>query len=467
MRENTKNKLLFASLFFVVIVLLLLPLSIRKLNDDPIIAGSEFYYDLRVSKDISKNVFWDSLEDRIHKASLFYYINSMVIYLMGAEATIFLSLMLGLISFILFYNIMKFFFKEKEILIIASLMFILSPIFIYLFVNFSVSSLATTLSLVFIYFYIKKSYWSILFLMLISMTDFSFLLVNIVLMVTYYFYDKKTKLLLLNIILSFISLLVFAYFHKGFFLFNNLFLEASFNNFFTSLGAVVGIAFFYLFLGIIGFFTVWKRKKEFFYMLISMTIIFIFSLFNSTGRIFLNIYLSLFAGLVITFLLKRKWALYIIKRFTLLLIFCGIIFSTAVYIDQVVDSEPKQDIVQILQVLKPFDQGVVFSHEKYGSFIEYYAIKKTFIDEHSIDYDSYVDLKYVSEEIFFSRNLEKTKNLLNQQGIKYIIITPEMKKGLVWKREGEGLLFLLENSNSFSKLKSTKGIELWILNTFS
>ncbi|MFH1770912.1 MAG: hypothetical protein ABH828_05150 [archaeon] len=467
MNKYLRNKLLFVSLFFIVLIVLLLPSGIRKLNHDPLVADGEFYYDLRVSKDLSKNILWDSFEDRIHKASLFYYVNSVAIYLIGTEATIFISLMLGLLSFILFYNIIKLFFEEKETLIMASSLFILSPIFIYLFVKFSIASLATVLSLTFIYFYIKKSYWSVPFLILISITDFSFFLVNIVLMMVYYLYDRKTKLFLLNIILSLISLMVFVYVHRGFFLFKNLFLEASFGNFFTSFGAVVGISFFYLFLGIIGLFTVWKRKKEFVYMIISMIIILIFSFFNSTGRIFLNMYLSIFAGLVITFLLKRRWALYIIKRFTLLLIFCVVIFSTTVYIDQLVNSEPKQDIVQTLQVLKSFDKGVVFSHEKYGSFIEYYANKNSFVDEQSMNYNSYSHLKNISEEIFLSRNLEHTKYLLNEENIKYIIITPEMKKGLVWKREGEGLIFLLENSNSFSKLKSVNGVELWVINSFS
>ena len=37
---------------------------------------------------------------------------------------------------------------------------------------------------------------------------------------------------------------------------------------------------------------------------------------------------------------------YDIKKFTLLLIFCGIIFSTSLYVDQIIKSEPKKDLIE-------------------------------------------------------------------------------------------------------------------------
>ena len=67
----------------------------------------------------------------------------------------------------------------------------------------------------------------------------------------------------------------------------------------------------------------------------------------------------------------------------------------------------------------------------------------------------------VEDSIFQSRDLFQTLSLLRKYSIDYIWITPEMKAGLVWNREGEGLLFLFENSETFKKVYSEEGYEIW------
>ena len=74
-----------------------------------------------------------------------------------------------------------------------------------------------------------------------------------------------------------------------------------------------------------------------------------------------------------------------------------------------------------------------------------------------------VNKRYLdSQEIFTSRNLEKTKNILGGYNLSYIYITPEMKQGLVWNYEEDGLLFVLKFSpESFEKIYDKDGIEIW------
>jgi len=54
-----------------------------------------------------------------------------------------------------------------------------------------------------------------------------------------------------------------------------------------------------------------------------------------------------------------------------------------------------------------------------------------------------------------------TFTLLRSYNIRYIWITPEMRSGLVWNKDDEGLLFLLKNSETFKKVYSTYGYEIW------
>ncbi|MBC8501423.1 MAG: hypothetical protein H8D38_06700 [DPANN group archaeon] len=460
MKKKLKIRIEIISLFTFAIILLLIPFFIRFFNNEVLFTGGEFYYDLRTSRDLSNDIYWDSLENRLHKTSLFHYFLSFSTSFTETKYII-VSLAFGVLSLFMFFMIIKHFFENRDVVIVSSFLFVLSPVFVYLFTSLNTYSLATLLSLFFIYFFINKNYWSVPFLMLVSITDFSFFLIDVILIIFYYFYTRERMFFLGNLISAIISFLLFSYYHKGFRIFENLFSSPSFIVFFTSFGAEVGIAFFYLFLGLIGFFTIWKRRREYIYFLVSIIAVLLFSLFNEAGRIFLNFYLCLLAGIIVLFLIRRKWAIITIKKFTLLLIFCGIIFSTSLYIDQIIKSEPKNELIESLSYLKNQESGVVLSHQSYGYFIEYFSDKQSYLDDSSVDYSNYFPLKDVEQKIFYSRNLETTQSLLEENGIEYILVTSEMKKGIVWKRESEGLLFLLENSLVFEKIHSTKGIEVW------
>jgi hypothetical protein len=65
-------------------------------------------------------------------------------------------------------------------------------------------------------------------------------------------------------------------------------------------------------------------------------------------------------------------------------------------------------------------------------------------------------------KLFYSRDLTKVLNIFNEFKISYIFITPEMKNGLVWSKDNEGLLYLLNtNPNHFSLIYNNNGFEIW------
>ena len=63
--------------------------------------------------------------------------------------------------------------------------------------------------------------------------------------------------------------------------------------------------------------------------------------------------------------------------------------------------------------------------------------------------------------LFDIRRENKAMQFIDKYKIQYFLITPEMKELLVWQREDQGLLFLLENSENFKKLYQDQGIEVW------
>ena len=106
--------------------------------------------------------------------------------------------------------------------------------------------------------------------------------------------------------------------------------------------------------------------------------------------------------------------------------------------------QPDNNIKKSLVWLNEYSDSneVVLSHYSKGSFIEYWAELPVVMDS-VFEYAPELNERYNdSTRIFNSRSLKETKKLLDKYKIKYIWIDPEMKNGLVWLEDKEGLLFL-------------------------
>ena len=107
-------------------------------------------------------------------------------------------------------------------------------------------------------------------------------------------------------------------------------------------------------------------------------------------------------------------------------------------------------------------RNVILSHEKYGIYINAISKRKSFVDINHA-YAPRLDLRlYYLDKIFHSRDLTMMLNTFNEFKITYILITPEMKNGLVWNTDNEGLLFLLKkNPDYFNLIYNQNGFEVW------
>jgi len=104
---------------------------------------------------------------------------------------------------------------------------------------------------------------------------------------------------------------------------------------------------------------------------------------------------------------------------------------------------------------------LVFSHYSRGFWIESRAKRPVLIDDSSI-YDPGFDKKLSDmEEMFYGVDLDDTAKLLRKYNISYIFVDNEMKNGIVWNREKEGLLYLFRNNKTFKRVHSNKGTEVW------
>jgi len=158
-----------------------------------------------------------------------------------------------------------------------------------------------------------------------------------------------------------------------------------------------------------------------------------------------------------------KWTLKSVKKLTALVLVLSLLFSAGFYIARTSSAIPDDAMIESLEWLREeSDKGdIIFSHYSNGFWIETVSQRPVILDNYYNYIDS-VDMRFNnSEELFFSRNLDNTIELLDKYNVKYIFITPEMKKGLVWEREKEGLLFLFRNEQTFKRVYDQDGIEIW------
>ncbi|MBU3942175.1 MAG: hypothetical protein KKF74_04660, partial [Nanoarchaeota archaeon] len=385
-------------------------------------------------------------------------------------------------SVLVFYLVLKEFKIEITQRFVILLILVISPAFIYLSAISNTHSVPVFLTLLGIYLFFKKN----IFLTILSLLAFAatipFGMFNALLAITiiisylieekqkeespikptkpmFSFQSKKAAVFLF--ILFIISALCFPlYFQQKT---KVLPVENILQNSISDFGALIGIGIFNIFLAIAGFFLMWKKKKEHLFIFLLLLIIIASSFYAKNVIVYLTFVFSVFAGYAFVKIRDMHWEVKIIKNLTILLIICGLVFSTISYLNRVSNMQPDNEIIKSLDWLKHYSESdkIVFSHYSKGFWINSVAERPVVTDK-MLEYFPDAKEKFNdSLKIFYSRNLKNTKSLLEKYNINYIWIDNEMKQGLVWEKEQQGLLFLFRNNETFNNIYNNQGIEIW------
>ncbi len=474
-RRRIKEGPMLLYIFLAFIIMVSIFQLFRTINSDSWMAGTEPYYHLRIARQILENgaVGEDGLSfgGRPYIFNPYDYLLAFCGKFVSIEtASKILPFIFSIIAMIFFYLLMK---KAELSLITRGFILIClvaTPAFLYsaMFSNSEIAGIA--MLLIGFYLFIGKKESSFLFSMLffIAASLFSFInFISAVLISAFYTYkhaEKRTKFVLLLLSFLCISPLYQLMFYR--YGIPELPFKFGLAQLLAELGALEGISIFGLILAVIGFFVLWNERAKFY---LPYALLFFFAaafILNANINLYLAFIISIFAGSALTFLIERRWWLKLVRNISLALILFGLFFSAISFVGRASASEPYPQLMNSLSWLDKNSryQGIVFSHYKNGFWIEYFN-KKSVTDENFIYAPELYERLNDSNEIFYSRNLERTEELLDKYNISYILITPDMKQGLVWKKEEEGLLFLLRNHEIFSMVhaaNSSRGIvEIW------
>lgn len=445
----------YALLTILAIILLLLPHHLRFFSNNPSFAGEESYYHATLAKNIIENGYQKTLLFAIEPYNYFpqtyHVISSPAYYLFGNFAFTLLPVLLAILTFFLFIVFLrKQKFAKNKILWIL-LCFILSPAFISLGFYNTPSALNLALILTSLILLLKsKPLFSAPLLFLASADSMAAAIASAFCIIYSAYLTKKTKrehlwLLLIPILCS-----LFIQYNTPFTI------STSLVPFFSDLGGQFGIGTFALILMALFALFSWPQKQ---YAIIIYCTLYlaICAVFPSLLPYALPITATL-CGLTLYSLYTKKWEIPSLRRLTLFIIFLGLLFSTISHAKILYEEDPSFELITALSTI---NKGNILTAQEYANYAIFFG-HKALLHPFSTKQE-FENQREDAILAFYSTNLQKTSDLLHKNNVTYVLITPQMKNGLVWDKDAFGLAFLVKNNETFKKIPTDSTLEVYLV----
>ncbi|MBS3119726.1 hypothetical protein J4475_02790 [Candidatus Woesearchaeota archaeon] len=447
---------LLTALLALTFVVVITPLTVRFIHN-PTLPGTEPYYHLNQA---GSGLHFLQPYDALLRPFLLAFgpvPGSVVLSVLLAMAT-------TLVAFMLLKELRTLTTQER---FLAQLLLIVSPPFLYIFQFPSSHALAVPLYLLSVYIIAKlKNYApyvsSLVLLPTLLLSPLNAWIAVLILVFASIWRRKILSYLVLALALSVVAF----YAHVILRLPTNpeLFRQALLPNLLSDIGPVYGMGLFTFLLGLAGLFYHFRQKKEFSVTYAAAFVLLALALlFRSPVIVYLNLVLVFFSSSFLLYLIRRSWALPVLKAVTLMTIVSGLIFSPLSYADRVADSEPTAIQVSGFEWLGQFTSGesVVFTYPSYGFWVTYFTGARPVADSFDLSMGNSSSAWSDSQDLFSTRNLDNAASNLGKYGVNYIVATPGMQHGLVWSKEEQGLLFLLRNNETFKNLYNEQDFRIW------
>lgn len=442
----------YAFVIILALIMLALPYHLRYFSGNHTFAGDETYYHSKIAQTISEQ----GIISEINFANILtsYTIQPYHLLLAGMHkitgdtAFAITPIIFALLSLLLFYLLLKKLKIDEQTQLWTLLVFVLSPAFISLgFYNTPYSFELSMVLLGLLILHSTKPFYSAIPFLLASADSLSGAIASLFCIAYYILTDKKKNLKTLILGLIPVACVVFLNYNLPFSLLTTPI------NYFSDLGGIHGIGAFTIILMTISAVLLWPKKEYVSFFSISSFIA--LAIIYPALLPFLLPISGILAGYALSYLFRRKWELKSLRTLTLFVIFLGLLFSAISYSTTHARDNPSNEMIKTLSLT---ESGVILTAKEYANFASYHH--KTLLHP-LIDKEKILEQQNDANAIFFSNDLEKTKQLLKKHQVDYVLITPEMKKGLVWEEENFGLVFLVNNNETFKRIPTDNQIELY------
>ncbi len=474
-----KKRNLFIPAIVLLFFVLVFPNFARFYSGNDSLVGSESYYHLRASAELIKeksyNLFNppEDIQDMAYSHRN-YVFNPYHYFLVYASSIFSLQtssriapFLAGVLSLLVFNLILKRFIKDDYKRHVSLILLVLNPAFIYLFTVSNANAAVIVFSLLGFYFFMNEgrifAFLSLACLLIVSLFSLFNTVLVLLLLLSYILLKRKmqSRFVVTAFMTAFFSLAM------GSKLFYNYAYEHEVNiisSLFSDLGGMIGFGIFSIVLAAHGVVSNWKDKSDFLPFFGISTLLFVcLFFFGSFISMYLAFFVAVAGGMGFVKLTEEKSAVPMLKDLSILILICGILFSTISYLERLESLEPDKDMMDSLAWMRDnaFKDGFVLSHYDEGYLISTVARNPVLTDAFfSSGYDQRFTYK-VQDSLFYGRKLDDAKTLFKNYNIRYIYITPRMRSDSVWTKQNEGLLFLLNDRMTFTNVYDKNGVSVW------
>ncbi len=429
--------------------------------------GEDSYFNIRMAESLSS---YDQLSygGRVSAYSLGL---PMVLSLSPLLLARFLPFMLGLLSFILFGLILDSYdVRERNL---GLLLLAISPPFIYIFSTINSYFVAVFLSLLGVFLFSRKSRMlamlSFLAFILVPVFNLTIALICSVLVLFLGLFKLKERKPYSLAVLIAMLLASFAYYGYMFYIADapmNLFFEASGSGFnsalmmmFSELGGKFGLAIFSVILFMFGLVYSWDRKYRELFVFFSILFLSVLAFFRAEPIIILNFFICIFAAKGLSYLYTKEWENASLRQFTIIVLVCGLLFSSISFVKETARQEPTEGMMQGLEFLSRLDHGTVFSVPERGKLINYAGMPN--VMDTSYLFAPQLRQRWADTQLLLNtRDLKVASDIFDKYKIRYIWIDSGFRNK-VWTYDEDGLLFIMKYNPGIERVYNQGGVEIW------
>ncbi len=458
----SKKRSIVLALYAIAVIIMVLPFIIRMHADKPYIIGEGAAYNLRMY-----NLFADFsiiTKDPFSHTNIlvfnwYYFLAGKFFSNLSCLPSIIIVMLLeGIVALLLIDLILKKAGFNRLVRINTSLLLIMTPVFITSFMQFSIMFAAVDLILLSVYLFLSKHRTLSFFCLLaVASLGFVFALFSLFLFMIYIIKCRQrcSRFICLLFVSSIVGYLFYVIAELGIPVILKEEIVKSLFNIISDLGSIYGVGLFTIILGLIGVVVSWPRKKDYYGVYIVLLVSYLFGVFfNSYFYLVTAICLAFLGAITLDVLLNMSWDFNFLFQLTLIILYCGLLFSTLAYLNTIPSLPPDKLEIECLGKLSYYPKGDVLSVPSNGDFISYFSRHRPFIDDHYLFLKDYRQRLNITNYIFNLGDINLAKKYLTENKIRYIFIDSRMENGLVWDSKDQGLSYLLRNNETFIKLCS-------------
>jgi hypothetical protein len=461
------------------IILLVLPLGLRMINQQPLVLGEEGYGHMRMAALIAREGIPaqdPALPDRAYDKNLFDLVLAGIAMVIGIEtAALLLPLLLGLGTLWCFTRVLHCWKIPQANSIGMLLVFLVSPLFVNVFTQPTPRALELFLLvlLVLVLAPIKQASPTALiarslaaFVIAGMLATFSMVsaIVAVLVPLLVRTIDRRLPQHLLGAsVVAFIVLVTKAL---------PAFLQRESPVFARSMPVVqaiadvsggFGLSLFAWLLACIGLVLLWRFKRTYYAAMIATSVALVVALLLPSAVVTAHVIVSFLAGSAIGFFARMRWSFDDIRMLTLLVLVCGLLFSTLAHAMALAQGPPTRDMKTAMLAVKDVlpEHALVLAHPRDGFWVAYWSGKRVFLDGWLSQIPHVNERWATAQAIWHAQEIAMLQPGLSKNKIDALVITQEMQKGLVWELPEEDLLFLLQNNETFKNVYRSSSVEVW------